>query len=165
VLVNPLRIRPEILAELQGSLLVLPTASVQRRSEGILRRQIEAYERQDPDVLEALGRLKEQARTAKWCVLRGDLGGLAEVLDEGWRTKRLLAEGVATSEIDQLYADARALGALGGKLLGAGGGGYLLLLVPFERRGHVVSRLRKLGLSPSGVSFTDHGAQAWRARR
>ena len=164
VLVNPLRLRPEILAELQGSLVVLPTASIQRRSEGILQRQIEAYEREDADVLDALAILKEHARAAKAAVLRGDLGALAEVLHDGWLTKRRLAEGIATPDIDELYADARTLGARGGKLLGAGGGGYLLLLVPFERRGDVVQQLRRRGLQPAGVSFTDHGAQAWRAR-
>jgi D-glycero-alpha-D-manno-heptose-7-phosphate kinase len=164
VLVNPLRVRPEILAELQGSLVVLPTATVQRRSEGILRRQIEAYEREDADVLEALALLKEHARAAKACVLRGDLGAFAEILHDGWITKRKLAEGISTPEIDELYDDARSLGAIGGKLLGAGGGGYLLLLVPFERRGDVVHQLRRRGLQPGGVSFTEHGAQAWRAR-
>jgi D-glycero-alpha-D-manno-heptose-7-phosphate kinase len=164
VLVNPLRLRPEILAELQGSLVLLPTPSVQRRSEGILRRQIDAYERQDDDVIDALGVLKDQARAAKACLLRGDLRGLAEVLHEGWHTKRRLASGIATPEIDELYEDALALGATGGKLLGAGGGGFLLLLVPFGLRGEVVQELRRRGMAPSGVSFTDHGSAAWRAQ-
>jgi D-glycero-alpha-D-manno-heptose-7-phosphate kinase len=164
VLVNPLRLRNEVLAELQASLVLLPTASVQRRSEGILQRQIEAYERQDEDVLDALAVLKDHARAAKACVLRGDLGGLAEVLRDGWRTKRRLASGIATDEIDELYEDALEMGAAGGKLLGAGGGGFLLLVVPFARRGEVVQSLRRRGLSPAGVSFTDHGAVAWRAQ-
>ena len=164
VLVNPLRLRTDVLAELQGSLVLLPTPTVQRRSEGILQRQIEAYERQESDVLDALAVLKEHARAAKACILRGDLAGLADVLHDGWKTKRRLASGIATPEIDELYQDALALGARGGKLLGAGGGGFLLLLVPFDRRGDVVHALRRRGLSPVGVSFTDHGAAAWRAR-
>jgi D-glycero-alpha-D-manno-heptose-7-phosphate kinase len=164
VLVNPLRLRSEVLAELQGSLVLLPTASVQRRSEGILKRQIDAYERQETDVLDALAVLKDHARRAKACMLRGDLSGLAEVLHEGWQTKRRLASGIATPDIDALYEEALSLGAIGGKLLGAGGGGYLLLLVPFGQRGEVVQALRSRGLSPSGISFTDQGAQAWRAR-
>jgi D-glycero-alpha-D-manno-heptose-7-phosphate kinase len=165
VLVNPLRLRSDVLAELQGSLILLPTPTVQRRSEGILRRQIDAYERQDSEVLEALATLKQQAVDAKACVLRGDLAGLAAVLHEGWRVKRRLASGIATDPIDELYQEALRLGASGGKLLGAGGGGFLLLLVPFERRGEVVHELRRRGLPEAvNVSFCEQGAGAWRAR-
>lgn len=165
VLVNPLRLHAEVLAELQGSLLLVPTPVVQRRSEGILRRQIDAYERQDAEVLEALAAIKQQAVAAKASLLRGDLPALAAILDDGWRTKRRLASGIATDPIDELYRETLRLGASGGKLLGAGGGGFLLLLVPFERRGELVHELRRRGLPEAlNVSFCEQGAQAWRAR-
>jgi D-glycero-alpha-D-manno-heptose-7-phosphate kinase len=161
-LVTPLRLRPEVRAELQSTLLLLPTPTVQRRSSGILKRQIDAYERKDDEVLRALETIKEQAVRAKTCVLRGDLEGLGEVLREGWRSKQRLASGIATDEIEELYEQAIALGALGGKLLGAGGGGYLLLMVPFTRRGEVISRLAERGLVPRSFSFVEGGARAWR---
>ena len=161
-LVSPLRLRPEVRAELQSTLLLLPTPTVQRRSSGILRRQIDAYERKDQDVLRALHAIKEQALQAKTCLLRGDLHGLGEVLREGWSSKRQLASGIATDEIEELYDQAVTLGALGGKLLGAGGGGYLLLMVPFAKRGDVVSRLGARGLVPRSFSFVEGGARAWR---
>jgi D-glycero-alpha-D-manno-heptose-7-phosphate kinase len=163
VRVNPLRLRPDVRAELQGSMLLLPTPSVSRRSSGILRRQVAAYERKDDDVLAALAAIKEHAVQARAAVLSGDLGGLAAVLDDGWRTKRRLASGIATEEIDELYALACRLGATGGKLLGAGGGGFLLLMVPFERRGHVVRELRARDLEPVNFSFVDEGAHTWHA--
>lgn len=162
VFVNPLRLRPDVLDELESTLLLVPTPTLQRRSIGILDRQIEAYERKDEEVMDALGEIKEQAVQAKACVLRGDLGGLAEVLREGWRTKRRLAAGISTDEIDELYDDAIELGAVGGKLLGAGGGGFLLLMVPFPRRSELVSQMRERGLMPTNFSFVEQGAQAWR---
>jgi D-glycero-alpha-D-manno-heptose-7-phosphate kinase len=113
-------------------------------------------------VLRALDAIKEQALQAKACLLRGDLGGLGEVLREGWVSKRQLASGIATDEIEELYDHAVSLGAVGGKLLGAGGGGYLLLMVPFARRGDVVTRLGERGLVPRSFSFVESGARAWR---
>jgi D-glycero-alpha-D-manno-heptose-7-phosphate kinase len=163
VRVNPVRLRPDVRAELQGSLLLLPTPSVSRRSSGILRRQVAAYERKDEDVLDALATIKAHAAAARDAVVSGDLGALAAVLDDGWRTKRRLASGIATDEIDELYRQARALGVTGGKLLGAGGGGFLLLMVPFDRRGHVVRELRARGHEPVNFAFVDEGAHAWRA--
>ena len=164
VLVNPLRLRPEAIAELQSTLMLVPTPAIQRRSSGILERQIAAYERQDDDVMAALGALKDQAVHAKACLLRGELGGLAAVLREGWVTKQRLASGIATDEIDELYEEAMSFGAMGGKLLGAGGGGFLLLMVPFDQRGDVLGHLRRRGLTPINISFGSHGAQAWRRR-
>ena len=163
VLVNPLRLQPDVLAELHGSLLLVPTAAVARRSAGILGRQVAAYERKDDAVIDALRRLKEQAVSLKAGLLKGDLTAVAALLDEGWHTKRLLAEGISTPEIDDLYATARQLGAVGGKLLGAGGGGFLLLMTRFDERGRVARALRDKGIAPVNFSFTDQGVQVWGA--
>jgi len=164
VLVNPLRLRPDAIAELQSSMVLVPTPKVKRRSGGILEHQVAAYERQDPAVVAALREIKGQAVSAKSCLLRGDLPGLAEVLDEGWKSKRHLAPGVATAEIDELYDASLQLGAAGGKLLGAGGGGYLLILVPFRQRGDLVAGLRRMGREALHLSFSDLGAHAWHAK-
>jgi D-glycero-alpha-D-manno-heptose-7-phosphate kinase len=162
VLVNPLRLRADVLAELHGSMLLVPTPAIARRSTGILGRQVAAYERRDEVVLAALARLKQLAIDMKACLLRGDLQGIGDLLHEGWIAKQQLAEGIATPEIDELYALARRLGATGGKLLGAGGGGFLLLMTPFEARGGVSRALRQQGIQPVNFSFTDNGVQVWR---
>ena len=164
VLVNPLRVAPDVLAELHGSLLLVPAPVVARRSTGILERQIAAYERKDEGVMEALGRLRELAVSLKATLLRGDLSSMAELLHEGWIEKQRLAEGIGTPEIEELYREARRLGATGGKLLGAGGGGYVLLMAPFEARGDLARRLREKGVEPVNFSFTNRGVHAWHAR-
>lgn len=164
VLVSPLRVRPDVLAELHACLLLVPTPTVARRSTGILERQVAAYHRKEAEVMAALDELKSQAESMKVALLRGDLGAMARLLHEGWSVKQRLAEGVATPEIDRLYDEARGLGATGGKLLGAGGGGFLLLMTPFEERGALARGLRQRGVEPVNFSFTEHGVQVWRAR-
>lgn len=164
VLVNPLRLPADVLAELHGSLLLVPTPTVVRRSMGILTRQVAAYERKDEQVLAALDLLKAHASSMKARLLRGDLESVAALLHEGWVTKRRLAQGITTPEIDELYERARELGASGGKLLGAGGGGFLLLMAPFAARGDLARGLRASGVEPANFSFTRDGVQAWRGR-
>lgn len=163
VLVHPLRPRRETLAELHGSLLLVPAPVTSRRSSGILTRQIAATTSNDDDTIRRLDRLKELAGEMRTRLLRGDITGLGEVLHEGWVAKRGLADGITTDGIDDLYALARSAGCVGGKLLGAGGGGYLLLLTPFERRGHVARRLEEHGHHAVSFSFTEAGVLAWRA--
>ncbi|MBY5162541.1 GHMP kinase [Salsipaludibacter albus] len=164
VLVHPLRLRSDVLAELHGSLVLVPAPVTSRRSSGILTRQIEATRSREADTMARLDRLKGLAIELRTKLLRGDLTGFADVLHENWQAKRQLAQGITNDEIDDLYATARDLGALGGKLLGAGGGGYLLLMVPFERRGGFIRELRDRGAPPVSFSFTDGGVRTWRAR-
>lgn len=164
VLVHPLRLRTDVLAELHGCLVMVPAPVTSRRSSGILERQIAATRSREADTLARLDRLKELAIQLRTHLLRGDLGGFADVLHENWQAKRRLADGITTDGIDELYARARDLGALGGKLLGAGGGGYLLLMVPFERRGGFIRELRDAGATPVNFSFTDGGVRTWRHR-
>ena len=74
--------------------------------------------------------------------------------------KRRLATGVTSGDIDRWYALARDLGAYGGKIAGAGGGGYLLLCVPEERRDLVRQALQREGLMPLEVAFDHQGCRA-----
>ncbi len=161
VLVNPLRPRRETLAELHGSLLLVPAPVTSRRSQGILTRQIEQTTAGENATIARLDRLKELAVEMKTALLRGDIDGIGEVLHEGWQAKRDLTQGITTEGIDELYADARRLGCRGGKLLGAGGGGYLLLLVPFADRGRFARAMADRGSPPVSFSFSESGVLAW----
>lgn len=161
VLVHPLRLRRETLAELHGSLLLVPAPVTSRRSSGILTRQIEQTSANEDATIRRLDRLKELAVEMRTRLLQGDVTGLGEVLHEGWEAKRGLTDGITTDGIDALYDDARRLGCLGGKLLGAGGGGYVLLLVPFADRGRVARAMAERGSAPVSFSFTESGVLSW----
>jgi len=112
-----------------------------------------------PTELDRLRRMRDQVWDIKTLFQDGsiDLYSLGKVLDEGWRLKRGLAEGVSNSEIDRVYERALDAGALGGKLCGAGGGGLLLFIVPPERQDAV--RAAVAPLAELDVSYEVHGSQ------
>jgi D-glycero-alpha-D-manno-heptose-7-phosphate kinase len=123
--VRPLRVDGDTLEELERSLL-LAWSGQSRTDGGILRRQVDGVLAGSAESLATLDALKRLAETMRDALLGGDLATFAEGLHEGWRQKRRLATGIATPRLDELYAVGRAAGAAGGKVLGAGGGGFLL---------------------------------------
>ena len=84
----------------------------------------------------------------------GGIAGFGELLHEAWQAKRSLSDAVSNSRVDAMYDDARAAGAIGGKLLGAGGGWFLMLFVPPDRQEHVKEKLRGLIHVPCNFEFT-----------
>lgn len=162
VVVNPLRIPSDVQNELHGSMLLCYTGMT-RKSGGILRRQVDDYVSGRRESVEALEQIKALALDLKEALLTGDVEGFAEILDDSWRAKRRLTEGITNPRIDDLYAQAKAAGALAGKLLGAGGGGYLLLLCPFDRRPEVAQAMEGAGARIVKFYFEERGVQTWRA--
>jgi D-glycero-alpha-D-manno-heptose-7-phosphate kinase len=126
---------------------------VTRRSEGILQAQNSRTETNR----EALDRMRELAGTARSAILGRDWEGLGAVLDEGWRLKRGLTHGISNDEIDRWYAKAREAGAWGGKITGAGGGGFLLLLHPPERSRQIADALSPMQRLP--IRITTEGSR------
>jgi D-glycero-alpha-D-manno-heptose-7-phosphate kinase len=163
VVVNPLRVPPDVENELHGSLLLCYTG-ITRVSGGILRRQVEGYRSGRPESVDSLERIKALTIELKEALLTGDLGSFAEILDESWQAKRRLTEGITNDRIDELYEAGRRAGALAGKLLGAGGGGYLLLFCPFERRPAIAQAMEEAGARVVKFHFEPHGVQTWRVR-
>jgi D-glycero-alpha-D-manno-heptose-7-phosphate kinase len=161
VVVNPLRVPTEVANELHGSLLLCYTGMT-RKSGGILRRQVQGYVTGRRESVEALEKIKALTLELKEALLTGDLPTFAEILNESWHAKRDLAEGITNPRIDGLYETARGSGALAGKLLGAGGGGYLLLFCPFERRPAVAEAMEGAGARVVRFHFEEEGVQTWR---
>ncbi|MCX5796748.1 MAG: GHMP kinase [Elusimicrobia bacterium] len=129
VRVDPLICAPKTWAKLSQRLLLLYTG-VTRKAGPILRRARARFRSQDA-VLKRMRRIAELARQE---LQLGNVDSLGELLHEGWVLKRGLAKGVSNDSIDQAYERARGAGAAGGKILGAGGGGFLLLFcVPAKR--------------------------------
>jgi len=159
-LVNPLRIEPRILHELEYNMLLIYTGAT-RTSSRIISSQIAGLTGKQPEVFEAMDRMKALTLEAKDALLTGRLANFAALLHEEWQAKKRTSEAVTTSLIDEMYADARRLGALGGKVSGAGGGGFMFLFCPFEKRPAVSDRMRELGGEILPMAFVTEGMQAW----
>ena len=160
-IVNPLRIRREILHEMEYNSLLCFTGST-RRSGGILKRQIESYESKNPRVLDALERMKVLTLEMKDQLLTGNLSEFAKLLNSEWELKKRLDQGISTEDTDRLLQAAREAGALGGKLLGAGGGGFLLLYCEPGKQVRVQNAVEMLGGKTFPVRFDKDGLQTWR---
>ncbi len=163
VVVNPLRVPEDVESELHGSLLLCYTGMT-RVSGGILRRQVEGYRSGRKDSVDSLERIKSLTLELKEALLTGDLPSFAEILDESWHAKRKLAEGITNDRIEELVEHAKRSGALAGKLLGAGGGGYLLLFCPFDRRPAIAQAMEEAGARVVRFNFAPSGVQTWRVR-
>jgi D-glycero-alpha-D-manno-heptose-7-phosphate kinase len=153
--VAPLNIPSQTLEMFSDHLLCFYTGQT-RSASTILSDQVEKLTRKDSDITFYTKELVDMAHTAKAELRSGRLHNVGALLDDGWRIKKKLSSGISNPFIDQMYEDALKAGALGGKLLGAGGGGYLLLYVPTR---HHVSVLEKLKDYQNFVfNFTDKGS-------
>jgi D-glycero-alpha-D-manno-heptose-7-phosphate kinase len=126
---------------------------VTRRAEGILADQ----NSRTAENQESLVRIRELAAAARTAIVQHDWGALGSVLDEGWQLKRRLTAGISNETIDRQYAAAKAAGAYGGKITGAGGGGFLLLLHPPERSRQISEALSPMARLP--VRITPEGSR------
>lgn len=163
VLVNPLRIRESVISELEASLLLFYTGD-SRRSAEIIEEQSRNVERQNPEAIEAMHQIKQEALRMKEALLRGDFPLLHEVLRSSWDSKRRMASQIVNEKIEEIYRRALEAGAYCARISGAGGGGFMVFLADPMRKIRVAEELRKsedAGIV-YGCHFTDVGAQAWR---
>lgn len=158
VVVNPLRIKKEILHELQYNLLLCYTGNV-HVSANIIKDQVKNYEKKDG--FAAMCEVKALAYAMKDELLKGNLNTFGRLLDYGWESKKRMSSKITNPQVDQLYEEAKKAGALGGKLLGAGGGGYLLVYCPYNVRHKVAQRLEAAGGQLTDWNFELRGAQSW----
>lgn len=124
--VSPLELGSETLRRLRDNMLLFYTGEARTASK-ILRDQLQRSQGRDNEMLENLHRTKEMGYRSRDLLLAGDLEGYAELMHEHWVNKRKRSPGMTSARIDDLYTLARRSGALGGKLVGAGGGGFLLV--------------------------------------
>lgn len=158
--VNPLRIDPEVMNELAYRLLLCYTGTG-HYSNDIIERQQRSYLEKRVDTVTALDATKRLAVDMKNELLRGNLDEMGRLLDEGWQHKKQFTEGISNERIDSFYTRAREAGALGGKLLGAGGGGYILLFCDVARRAKVAKAVQAAGGRVSDFSLEMEGLQTW----
>ncbi|MBN3034128.1 MAG: dehydrogenase [Bacteroidales bacterium] len=160
VIVNPLRIKTIYLNELAHN-LVLYNTETSRLSSAIIESQSENIHRNNPVTMDATHRLKQQAVMMKEALLKGELDAIGEILDFGWKHKKMMAEGITNSLIDEIYATAKEHGATGGKISGAGGGGFMIFYCPGNTRNRVIQALERFGGEAKRYEFTNTGLSAW----
>ncbi len=160
VVVNPLRIGTETINELQYCLVLCYTGGT-RLSAQIIDEQVENYQAGDKDTLDAMQQLKELTVAMKNALVLGRLNEFGTLLDEAWTNKKRMARQITKPLIDEIYAEAKRCGALGGKVSGAGGGGYMFFFCPGETRHGVSERLETMGVEVTRFAFEPNGVQTW----
>ncbi len=161
VIVNPLRIRQNYLDELSHNLLLYYT-STSRISSAIIERQQNNVHSKVNSTIDAMHRLKDQARMMKEALLQGEIDQIGTILDYGWQNKKAMAEGITNPLIDEIYKTAIDAGATGGKISGAGGGGFIFFYCPDNTRFDVMKALVRFGGECKPYEFTKQGLRTWR---
>ena len=162
VVVNPLRIAPDVMLELEYSLLLCYSGTT-RDGGRVIEDQTKRLEGGDEQTLAALRAQKDLAVEMKNALLQGRLTEFGALLDSAWQAKRRMSDRISTPRIEELYEEARKAGALGAKVTGAGGGGYLLVYCGTGSKHKVAARMLDLGADVADIAFEPHGLRTWRA--
>jgi D-glycero-alpha-D-manno-heptose-7-phosphate kinase len=160
VVVNPLRIETRTLNELEYNMLLVYTGAT-RVSATIIQSQIDGLTESRPNVIHAMDEMKRLTMQSKNALLTGRLDDFARILHEEWLAKKRTSDSVTTERIEELYEEARRLGAMGGKVSGAGGGGFMFLYCPFDRKPDVAKRMKELGGEVVPIAFARRGMESW----
>jgi len=160
VIVNPLRIKEQILNELSNN-IVLYYTETSRLSSSIIENQQRNVKEGVAESVESMHRLKELAVSMKEVLLKGELDSMGELFDLSWKYKKQMAGGITNSYIDTIYETALRAGATGGKISGAGGGGYMFFYCPRNTRYNVIRALKQFGGYEQKYEFTKRGLVTW----
>jgi D-glycero-alpha-D-manno-heptose-7-phosphate kinase len=156
--VEPLILRPDLLREFQNSLMLFFTGAA-RDSSHILQEQEKVTRAGDGVVLESMHQIRGAATQMRDALLKGNFRGFATLLHEGWEAKKRVSDRISNPLIDEAYAAALGSGALGGKITGAGGGGFLLLFCEERHQAAVRDSMARFSIREMGFEFDALGAQ------
>jgi D-glycero-alpha-D-manno-heptose-7-phosphate kinase len=160
VVVNPLRIPADVVHELEHNMLLVYTGRT-RTANHIIDDQTSRFEQGDRNALDGLHMQKELAVTMKNALLQRKLDEFGRLLGKAWEYKKRMSPHISTGFIDDAYELAVKNGALGGKVTGAGGGGYMLFYCPFERKHRVADALIEGGAQVTEFEFASEGLTTW----
>ena len=160
VIVNPLRIKQQYLFELENN-LVLYYTSTSRESARIISQQSQNVVSKKEVSIEAMHLLKQQSQMMKEALLKGRLHEFGEILDYGYEQKKKMAEGISNPLMEEIYQTAKGAGATGGKISGAGGGGFMIFYCPGTTKYNVIKSLQQFGGVHRPYQFTEHGLTTW----
>ena len=162
VIVNPLRIKQHYLFELENNLVLYYTAT-SRESANIIVEQRQNVTSKNESSIEAMHQLKAQAQMLKEALLKGRLNDFGSILDFGYQQKRRMAAGISNPLMENIYETAKGAGATGGKISGAGGGGFMIFYCPGTSKHKVIEALKPFGGQHRNFQFTEHGLTTWTA--
>jgi D-glycero-alpha-D-manno-heptose-7-phosphate kinase len=157
VRVEPLHLPADKMMDLENNLSLFYTG-VERKASEILSFQNERTKTNDKTVVSTLDRIKEIGLDSRRALERGDLDEFGALLDLHWQIKKGLSEKISSPRFDEVYETARRSGALGGKIMGAGGGGFFMFYSQ-NRKGRLIEALQRLGLSYTPFRFDFEGAK------
>ena len=160
VIVNPLRIKLTTIQELEYNTILYYT-DTNRESAKIIDAQTQNVSSKNEKSIEATHRVKEQAYMMKEALLKGNVNDIGAILDYGWQHKKQMASSISNPLIDAIYASVVKAGATGGKISGAGGGGFMTIYCPGITRYNVENELKKFGGVVRKFHFTNEGLITW----
>ncbi len=161
VIVNPLKIKRWIIDELESSMVLYFTGR-SRESANIINEQKKNTESGNSSAIEAMHRIKQSAIDMKRAILMGDMNSFASILGKAWEDKKKMAGAITNPVIQQAFDVATAAGAISGKVSGAGGGGFMMLMVEPTRKREVIEALSQLDGFVMPFQFTEGGAHGWK---
>jgi D-glycero-alpha-D-manno-heptose-7-phosphate kinase len=158
VLVEPLRVTPEVYDQLESNHILFFTGT-ERSASAILRDQDTKSKNDDPAVLENLHRIKDIGLETRKYLEKGQVDMLGELFRTHWETKKKRSPDISTPQIDECYETAMKNGALGGKLIGAGGGGFFMFYCKNGEKHKVIEAIRAMDLKWERFHFDYEGAK------
>lgn len=161
VIVNPLRVKDWIEEELEASMLLYFTGR-SRDGAAIISEQQKAAKQGNARAVDAMHRIKQSAVDMKLALLSGDMASFASIMGSAWEDKKKMADAITNPLIQEAFDTAMSAGAISGKVSGAGGGGFIMLMVPPAGRMKVIDALSALPGRVMPFQFTDKGARAWK---
>lgn len=160
VIVNPLRIKQYYINELEHNLVLYYTGT-SRLSSKIIEAQRQSVQSKQEHSINSMHRLKEQALLMKEALLKGRIDEIGEILNFGWENKKKMAPEITNPLIDEIYDIAIKSGASGGKISGAGGGGFMIFYCSQNKKYSVIDSLKSLGGEVRPFQFASDGLLAW----
>ena len=161
VIVNPLRMKRWIVDELEVSMVLYYTGA-SRTSDRIIREQQKNTRMGKKVQIEATHRIKENSYTMKNFLLKGDILHFAKTLDREWENKKKMATSITNTNIEKIYKAAMKAGAYGGKVSGAGGGGFMFFTVDPVKRTDLIKVLNRFSGNVLNFHFSESGCQGWK---
>lgn len=160
VIVNPLRIKTSTVSELEFNILLYYTGT-SRLSAEIIKTQVDNITAHSEMAVESMHNLKKNAYAMKEALVTDQINKMGEILHEGWVNKKRTSSAISNPMIEKIYETALDAGATGGKISGAGGGGFFMFYCPGNSRYSVIEALKPLGGEFRRFSFVEDGVISW----